>query len=59
MFNDYPVLSVYQHIIRRCFMLVLGLAGMEVILVIAALMVLCFGFVTKPVLITQQCFGYC
>jgi len=59
MFNNYPVLRVYENIIRRFSMLVLGLAGMEVVLVVVALMVLCFGFVTKTTLITQHCFGCC
>jgi len=36
-----------------------GLAGMELLLFIAASMVLCYGFVTRPVLITHQCFNCC
>lgn len=37
-----------------CFLSVLGLAGRELIFFIAALMVLCFGFVSKTVLITYR-----
>ena len=40
-------------------MVVLGLAGMELTFPIAALIVLCFVFVARTVLITHQCFGYC
>ena len=39
--------------------LVLGLAGMELIFPIAALIVLCSVLVARKVLITHQCFGYC
>lgn len=38
---------------------VLGLAGIELVFFTTACIVLCFRFVTKPVLITHQCFGYC
>jgi len=38
---------------------VLGLAGMELILFITAGMVLCFGFVTRTMLITHRCFSFC
>lgn len=34
----------------------LGLAGMELTFFIAAHTVLCFGFMTRIVLVTQQCF---
>ena len=34
-------------------------AGIELIFFIVAGMVLCLGFVTKPVLITHPCFSYC
>lgn len=37
----------------------LGLAGMELTFPIAALIVLCFVFVARTVLITHQCSGYC
>lgn len=49
-FTSYPVLRIYQNIIRMFFMPVLCLSGMGLILIIATLMVLCFGFVTKAVL---------
>ena len=38
---------------------VLGLAETELILPIAALVVLCFVLVARKALITHQCFGYC
>lgn len=38
---------------------VLVLAGLELILFIVACMGLCFGSVTKRVLIIQVCFSYC
>lgn len=38
----------------NCFLSVLGLAGRELIFFIAARMVLCFGFVSKTVLITHR-----
>lgn len=38
---------------------VLGLAGMELILFIAAHKVLCFRFVTKTALITHRCPSCC
>jgi len=37
----------------------LVLAGIELIFFMVAHMVLCFGFVTKTVFITHQCFSYC
>jgi len=36
---------------------ILGLPGMDLTVFTAAGLVLCFGFVTKTVLITHQCFG--
>ena len=41
------------------FLTILDLAGMELTFPIAALIVLCFVFVARKVLITHQCFGYC
>lgn len=41
------------------FPIILGLAWLELIFFLAAGMVLCFGFVTKTMLITQQCFSCC
>ena len=38
---------------------VLGLAEMELIVPIAALIVLCSVLVAEKVLITHLCFGYC
>ena len=38
---------------------VLGLAGIELIFIIVAIMGLCFGFVLETKLITQGCFSYC
>lgn len=37
----------------------LVLVGIDLIIFIVAYMVLYFGFVTKAVLITHQCFRYC
>lgn len=37
----------------------LALAGMELIFLTAARMVLWFPFLTKPVLVTQQCLSHC
>ena len=37
---------------------VLGLAEMELIFPLAALIVLCFVLVARKVLITHRCFGY-
>ena len=39
--------------------LVLVLAGIELVFFVVAGMGLCFGFVLKTVLITQGCFRYC
>ena len=39
--------------------IVLGLAEMELIFPIAALIMLCSVLVARKVLITHQCFGYC
>lgn len=50
MFTNYPVLRIYQNIIRLFFMLVLCQSGMGVILIIIALRLLCFEFVSKAVL---------
>lgn len=47
MFTNYHVLRIYQNTIRMFFMLVLCQSGMGVILIITALVVLCFGFVSK------------
>lgn len=41
-----------------CYVLVLGLAEVELIFFIAVYMVPCFGFVTKTVLISHPCFTY-
>ena len=40
-------------------MSLLGLAEMELVFTIAALIVLCFALVARKVLITYQCVGYC
>lgn len=39
------------------FVVVLGLARMELTSFIAVYMVLCFGFVTEAVLVVHKCFG--
>ena len=41
------------------FLTVLVLDGLKLIFFIVACTVLCFGFVTKTVLITHQCLSYC
>lgn len=45
---------------KYCLLTVLALGGTEVTFFIAALMVLlCFGFVERIVLVRHQCFGFC
>ena len=46
--------TLYSHVVK-C----IGLAWTESTFPIAALVVLCFVFVARTVLITYQCFGYC
>jgi len=41
------------------FLTVLGLAGMELTFPSAALIVQCWFFVARKVLLIHQCFGYC
>jgi len=59
LFSHPPTTCFYSFITAFIFRCVLGLAEMELIFPIAALIVLCFVLVARKVLITYQCFGYC
>lgn len=54
-----PSLRQHHLTLRVPWIPILGLAGMELVFFIAAPVVLCFGFVTKEMLIKYQCFSYC
>lgn len=59
---EFLVLSLFLSLSTGCkvsWRVILGLTGIALIFFMAACIVLCFGFVTKTVLIANQCFCCC